>query len=87
LSALNGAACDLGTTRERLVLSLDAASPYRDVHWDRPTLERALRAGADRAIADADKRDSLPGWVAWVLRRVVERAPIGWLVDRVPLPG
>ena len=87
LSALNGAACELGTTRERFVLSLDPNSGYDDVSWDEETAEEALRAGAHRAIDDADDRDSLPGLVASALRFVVDRAPIGWLVERLPLPG
>jgi hypothetical protein len=87
LSALNGAACELGTTRERLVLSLDENSGYDDVTWDRDTAEEALRVGAHRAIDDANDRDAIPGWVAAALGFVVDRAPIGWLVDRLPLPG
>jgi MFS family permease len=87
LSALNGAACELGTTRERLVLSLDPNSGYDDVSWDEDTAEEALRSGAHRAIDDADERDSIPGLVASALRFVVDRAPIGWLVERLPLPG
>jgi MFS family permease len=87
LSALNGAACDLGTTRERLVLSLDENSGYEDVTWDKPTAEEALRKGAKRAIDDADDRGSIPGWVAAALKFTVDHAPIGWLVDRLPIPG
>lgn len=87
LSALNGAACELGTTRERLVLSLDDDSGFDDVDWDRDTLEHALRVGAHRAIDDADDRDAIPGWVATALGFVVDRAPIGWLVGRIPIPG
>ncbi len=87
LSALNGAACELGTTRERLVLSLDENSGYDDVTWDRDTAEEALRVGAHRAIDDANDRDAIPGWAAAALGFVVDRAPIGWLVDRLPLPG
>ena len=87
LSALNGAACELGTTRERLVLSIDPDSGYGDVTWDDETVEEALRVGARRAIDDADERDSIPGFVATILRFAVDRAPIGWLVERLPLPG
>ena len=87
LSALNGAACELGTTRERLVLSLDPDSGYDDVTWDEETLETALRAGAHRAIDDANDRDAIPGWVAAALGFAVDRAPIGWLVEAIPIPG
>jgi len=87
LSTLNGAACELGTTRERLVLSLDPDSGYEDVAWDEETLETALRAGAHRAIDDANDRDAVPGWVAAALGFVVDRAPVGWLVEAIPIPG
>jgi MFS family permease len=91
LSTLNGAACDLGTTRERLVLSLDESSGFDDVDWDQDTLEQALQAGAHRAIDDADERDAIPGWTADALGFVVDRAPIGWLLDSLDdlpsLPG
>ena len=87
LSALNGAACELGTTRERLVLSLDPNSSFDDVDWDHDTMEQALRDGAHRAIDDANDRDAIPGWAALALGFVVDRAPINWLVERLPIPG
>ena len=87
LSALNGAACELGTTRERLVLSIDPESGYADVTWDDDTAEEALRVGAHRAIDDANDRDSIPGWVAAILGFAADRAPIGWLVEQLPIPG
>ncbi len=74
-STLNGAACELGTSRERLVLSLDPDSGYEDVSWDEDTMETALRTGAHRAIDDANDRDSIPGWAAAVLGFAVDRAP------------
>jgi MFS family permease len=87
LSALNGAACELGTTRERLVLSLDRDNPYGEVTWDDATLEHAMKIGAQRAIDDANDRDAIPGWVAATLGFLVDRAPMSWLVDRIDLPG
>ncbi len=87
LSTLNGAACELGTTRERLVLSLDGNSGYRDVQWDDATLEKAMRSGADRAIDDADDRGTIPGWAASILHFAVEHAPVSWLTERIDLPG
>lgn len=87
LSTLNGAACELGTSRERLVLSLDDNSGYDDVTWDQETLEQALRTGAHRAIDDANDRDAIPGWVAAALGFVVDKAPVGWLAGQIPIPG
>jgi MFS family permease len=82
LSGLNGAACELGVTREELVLSLDDRSGV-ELEWDRDTIEDALRAGVQRAIADADERDTLPGWMATALRWTVEHAPLSWFLDRL----
>ena len=80
LDGLDGAACELGATREELVLSLSPRSAV-EVEWDDETIERALRAGLLEAISDAESRGSLNTVVAVVLREVVERAPVGWLVE------
>lgn len=87
LSGLNGAACDLGTTREALLLSLAPRAGVDDVRWDRPTVERALRKGLERAIDDAVERGTLPGWGAAPLRLLVRKAPVDWLLDRLGVPG
>jgi len=81
LDGLDGAACELGTTREELVLSLAPSSNVDEVPWDDETVERALRAGLLEAIDDAEQRGSLNGLVALALRQVVERAPVQWLID------
>jgi predicted MFS family arabinose efflux permease len=82
LSGLNGAACELGTSREELVLSLEPRSGV-DIEWDRDTIEDALRSGVIRAIEDADERDTIPGWIAWSMQQVVEHAPISWFLDQL----
>jgi hypothetical protein len=79
LDGLDGAACELNTTREELVLSLDPELG-RDVEWDRETLERAVRSGLLESIDDAEARDSIGGLQAGIMREVVERAPIDWLI-------
>jgi hypothetical protein len=81
LDGLDGAACDLGTTREELVLSLAPRSGSRPVRWDDETIEQALRAGLLEAIDDAEQRGSLNGIVAALVRQVVQRAPVQWLID------
>ncbi|HWE08167.1 MAG TPA: hypothetical protein VG325_02360 [Solirubrobacteraceae bacterium] len=51
-STLDGAACDLHTTREELVLSFVPAAGEKRIRWDRRTIDRALRAGLTRAARD-----------------------------------
>jgi hypothetical protein len=52
LDGLDGAACELGATREELVLSL-APRSKADIRWDDETIERGLRAGLLGAVDDA----------------------------------
>jgi hypothetical protein len=81
LDGLDGAACELDTTREELVLSLSPGSGVEAPAWDDATIERAVRAGLLGAIDDAEQRGSLNGIVALGLRQLVERAPLQWLID------
>jgi MFS family permease len=85
LGGLNGAACDLGTSREELILSLDPKSGIGDVTWDRDTAAKAIQSGTSRAIDDAVERGTLPSWAGTALRFVVERAPIQWLLEKLPI--
>jgi MFS family permease len=87
LSAIDGAACELGTGREELILSLEPRSDFGpEVTWTRDTLEDALRAGLIRAIEDADDRNTVPGFVATGMKFLAERAPIDWILGRVDIP-
>jgi hypothetical protein len=81
LDGLDGAACELGTTREELVLSFEPRSGVEPIPWDDETIENAVRAGLLAAIDDAEERGSLNGIVATVMREIVERAPLQWLID------
>jgi hypothetical protein len=81
MSGIYGGACELGTTREELVLSFVPAAGEQKIRWDRVTIERAVRAGLLRAIAVADERGDLGATEAGLLRVVVERAPLDWLVE------
>jgi len=51
-STLDGAACELHTTREELVVSFIPAAGTTRIRWDRHTIDRALRAGLTRAAHD-----------------------------------
>jgi hypothetical protein len=81
LDGLDGAACELGTTREELVLSLAPTASSEPVRWDDATIERALRAGLQEAIDDAEQRGSLNGALAVLMRQVVAHGPVQWLID------
>ena len=80
LDGLDGAACQLKTSREELVLSLDPNGVYGR-KWDRKTVEDAIRAGMLRSLDEADRRGDIPGFLAGILRQAVERAPIDKLLN------
>jgi hypothetical protein len=80
LSALDGAACKLGVSRERLARAL-ASKGARErftkrFHIDDEKLTRAIRAGLVRAVDDAEERGKLPSFVAGPMRGVVEHVPL-----------
>jgi len=79
LDGLDGAACRLHTTREQLVLSLRPGSGKR--RWDQHTIDTALRAGLLRSVDEAEHRGDIPGFLAPIVRRVVERAPLAKLIQ------
>lgn len=80
LDGLDGAACELGTTREELVLSFDPL-PGQEIEWDRETIEQAVRSGLLEAIQDAAAREGIGRLEALVLTELVRRAPIDWLLE------
>jgi hypothetical protein len=48
-ATLDGAACELHTTREGLVLSFVPAAGTNKIRWSKQTIDRALQAGLNRA--------------------------------------
>jgi hypothetical protein len=81
LDGLDGAACELGTTREELVLALDPQLAPEEIRWDTATIERALRSGLLRAVEDAERRGDVNALTARILREAVARAPIDVIVE------
>jgi hypothetical protein len=83
LSALDGAACDLGVSREDLVLAVrdeESMDAFAEEHGiARADAERAVEDGLERALDDADEADALPDFVLSFVRRVVDSVP-PWLV-------
>ena len=80
LDGLAGAACELGVTREDLVLSFgpDVGTPR--IPWSSAQVDQAVRAGLVRAIDDAEDRGSLNSFVADILRGIARRAPIDEII-------
>jgi predicted MFS family arabinose efflux permease len=78
LSGLAGAACSLGTSREELVLSF-SPSGKGTVRWDKATIDKALRAGLDRASHETAGGGFMGAALAFVMRELVAD-PVEWLL-------
>jgi hypothetical protein len=92
LSALDGAACELGVTREEVVLALASRDSLRRFAREHRISERRLeelvRTGLLRAIDEAERVEALNATTADLLRGLVRRIPIGALLDLLDqLPG
>jgi len=79
LDGLDGAACRLGTSRERLVLSL-AGDQSQRLSADKARTEAAVRAGLLRALDEAVSRGDVPALLAPLVRRVVQTVPLEQLI-------
>jgi hypothetical protein len=79
LDGLDGAACQLGTSRERLVLALAGDSSQR-LPNDHTTIDSAVRAGLLRALDEASNRGDVPAVLVPLLRRVVQTTPLDELI-------
>lgn len=73
------AACELGVSREELVLALRseaALDRFAAKHGlDRAEVERPVQDGISQAIDDAERAGDLPALVAPLVRRAVEEIP------------
>ena len=79
LDGLGRAACRLNVTREELVLSL-APQTGTHLHRSPQRVERALRGGLEDALDSSQQRGEIPGPLAFLLRRLVQHAPLDRLV-------
>jgi hypothetical protein len=95
LSALDGAACHFGVSRETLTIALATSSSRarfaRAHHVDSHELENAVRRGLERAVDDAERAGAISGFRATALRFAAEHVPVEQLADLVEtvqsLPG
>jgi hypothetical protein len=87
ISALDGAACELGVTREALARGL--ASPEARERFserygiDDAKLAEAIRAGLLRAIDDAEEAGALSPLLAGPLRSTVEEIPLDQAIELI----
>jgi hypothetical protein len=87
LSALDGAACQLGVSREALARAL--ATPAARERFtkrygiDDAELARAVRAGLLRAVDDAERAGALSPLLAAPLRATLRRIPIEQAIELI----
>ena len=87
LSALDGAACQLGVSRERLARALTTKGARerfgREFHISDEKLAKAIRAGLLRAVDDAEEHGQLNSILAVPLRATVEHVPLEEAIELV----
>ena len=81
-ATLDGAACELHTTREELVLSFVPAAGTKRIRWDRHTIDQALRAGLDRA-AHALAGNGIAGDVLAFTLRDLFAPSVEWFIQQI----
>jgi hypothetical protein len=85
LSALDGAACELGVSRETLARAL--ATPESRERFaerygiDDAELARAIRAGLLRAVDDAEEAGALSPFLAGPLRESLKSIPLNQAIE------
>ena len=85
ISALDGAACQLGVSREELAQAL--ATPEAREHFKQrydindTKLAKAVRAGLVRAVDDAEEAGALPSLLAGPLRQAVQSIPLDQAIE------
>jgi hypothetical protein len=92
LSALDGVACELGVSREEVVLafaSRDSLERFaREQGISEEDLDELVRSGLDRAVDDAERADALDPTIADLLRGLAARVPVEAFLDLLQqLPG
>jgi len=87
LSALDGAACQLGVSRETLAQALatpEAREEFSERYGiDDAELARAIRAGLLRAINDAEQAGALSPLLASPLRDTVRSIPLNQAIELI----
>jgi hypothetical protein len=92
LSGLDGAACELGVSREDVVLAFESRETLetfaREHGLTEDELEELVRSSLLRGIDDAEEMDALNPTIADLLRGIVRRLPVSEVLDLLDrLPG
>jgi hypothetical protein len=92
LSGLDGAACELGVSREDVVLAFESRETLerfaREHGLTDDELEELVRSNLLRGIDNAEEMDALNPTVADLLRGIVRRIPVSGVLDLLDqLPG
>lgn len=90
LSALDGAACKVGVSREEIVLAFESRATLgrfaREHDISQDEVEGLVRAGFERAVDDAERAGALSPQFAGQLREAFSHVPVGdviTLLDQV----
>ena len=90
LSAADGAACDLGVSREELVIALRSpqarAAFVRQNDLTDKQVDDAVRAGMHRAADDASEAGAIGGIQEFLLQRAIDQVPVDFILDRIGRP-
>lgn len=85
LSALDGAACDLGISRERAALAISSEEALTRFMAERgiddARVEEALRKGLLRAVDDGERAGAWGSLTAGALRLAIPRLPVDRLLE------
>lgn len=91
LTGFAAAACELGVSREELVLALrsdDALDAFaREQGLSRDEVDATIRDGLEKAVADAEEAGDLPSLVAPLVRRAVQELPPTAVLDALERLG
>lgn len=85
ISALDGAACQLGVSREVLARALatpEGRERFKQRYGiDDEKLAKAIRAGLVRAVDDAEEAGAIPSLIADPLRQTVKSIPLDQAIE------
>jgi hypothetical protein len=91
LSALDGAACKLGVSRETLARALATQESREEFakryHVDDAELARAIRAGLLRAVSDAEEAGAIVGPLGFAARQAIRSIPLDQAIELVHNAG